>query len=248
MNKYDIQDKQYAFPYHYIPHLDANGYGIRLRHLPWGFEYLCYQLHVKEIVETLQPLSVLEVGCGDGFFIGQLGGCIKRRVGVDLSERAISFACAFHPEVEFYAVNAAELDEKFDAVAAIEVLEHIADAETGKFILTLSERTKTGGHVVLSVPTTAVPPQEKHYRHYDMSLLEREVKSSGAPLEIKSVEYVYRLNVVTKLYNRFTNNAIWIMELHPVRKMIWSYTWERLRIADQKNGRHLVVVLEKMSS
>ena len=166
-DKFKIQDDLYEFPYHHIPYFDGNGYGRRYRDLQWGFEYLCYLKYAKEIVESLRPSSVLDVGCGTGRFIGLLGDSIHRKVGVDLSERAIAFAKAFHAAtkdagIDFHATDASCIAGDFDVVTAIEVLEHIPDAEVPGFLQTLMSRAKSGGHVLLSVPTTNCPLNRKH--------------------------------------------------------------------------------------
>ena len=87
--KQTIQENLYDFPYHYIPQVNEKGAVSRYRFLDWGFEYLCYILHIKDIIESLSPYSVLDVGCGEGRFLGLLSNQIVRKVGVDLSERAI---------------------------------------------------------------------------------------------------------------------------------------------------------------
>ena len=206
LDKFKIQDDKYHFPYHYIPYFDDNGVGVRSRTLFWGLEYLCYLAHIKELAYSLNPSSVLDVGCGDGFFVGMLDHGIVRRVGVDLSERAIRFAQAFHPDVKVRAVDACEPDEVFDLVVAIEVLEHVPDNQAGKFLRTLAERTSVGGHVILSVPTTVIPLKlnKKHYRHYDFELFKEQLASSEAQLEMVRVDYVYRSSRIIELCRRLS--------------------------------------------
>lgn len=247
MDKFELQRDQYKFPYHYVPHLDENGVGTRFRSAAWGLEYLCYQLHVQELILSRNPSSVLDVGCGDGFLVKLLKDKISRLVGVDLAAEAIAFARAFNPEVELHLKDAADLDEQFDVVTAVEVLEHIPDDETSHFLRGLASRTRVGGHVVLSVPTTVTPVEEKHYRHYTIELLQEELEASGAPLEIQQVDYVYRRLWVTQQYLKWTNNRYWMAELHLLRRAAWKWVWEVCRHADAGNGRHLVVVLKKHS-
>ena len=244
LDRFQIQEARYAFPYHYIPHFDAPGRPSVLRTLSWGLEYLCYMHHIKQLVDSLAPASVLEVGCGDGRFIGLLG-TVARRVGVDLAPRAIQFARVFNPDVEFFAEDAADLGETFDAVMAIEVLEHVPDEGIGQFLRTLAARTKDGGHVVICVPTTVTPVIPKHYRHYELSLFQQQLESSGAPLNIVQVDYVFRKTPALKLYLRLMHNAWWSFELRGVQHAVWRYIWNRLRVAQEGNGRHLVLVLEK---
>ncbi|MGA2915425.1 MAG: class I SAM-dependent methyltransferase [Sedimentisphaerales bacterium] len=244
-DKQNIQINQYVFPYHHIPYIDGNGYGSRCRYLSWGYEYLCYQLHIRDIVLKFAPSSVLEVGCGDGAFIGNLAGKVKNLTGCDPAERAIQFARAFYPQVEFYAAQADGVPGTFDFVAAIEVLEHISPEKVCHFLQSLAVKTKPGGHIVLSVPTTVAPLNPKHHRHYDISILKTELSAANVPLKMVSFEYVYRQSFLAALYLRFTYNKLWSFEFYPLRKVFWKYVWNRLRIADEKTGRHLIAVLKR---
>lgn len=97
---------------------------------------MCYQQHVLKKVTLESPDSVLDFGCGDGYFIGSLPSTIPVRIGLDLSAKAIAFAKAFNSKCIFYS-NVAELSEvnqKFDIITAIEVIEHIPDGEMNNFL------------------------------------------------------------------------------------------------------------------
>ena len=245
VDKYKIQEDLYRFPYHHIPHFDNEDVGVRFRIIDWGFEYLCYTRHIRGIVQSLSPSSVLDVGCGDGCVIGALNLGIARRVGVDLSERAIRFAKAFHPEVEFLSIDAQELKQTFDVVLAVAVLEHIPDGQISTFLKSLEERTNDNGHVVILVPTTVFPVRKKHYRHYDLNLLQKQLEEADVHLAIANVEYVYKRSLLVKQYCKLTHNHHWFIELRALNRLIWNYVWKRLRKTDEKHGQFLIVVLKK---
>lgn len=248
--KFVTQDKLYEFPYHYIPHFDEEGIASRYRLLKWGFEYLCYIKHSIEIVESLRPNSVLDVGCGDGRFLGLLNDKINRKVGVDLSEKAIQFAKAFNKdneEIIFKTTDARFVEDKFDVVTAIEVLEHIPDNEIASFLKTLEEKAKSGGYVLLSVPTIVAPLNKKHYRHYDYNLLVEQLNNSIDKLNIVKTDYVYKETSLSKFYLRLTNNKLWHIELRFINKMFWHYVWHKLRIGSSENGKHIIALLKKVN-
>ncbi len=244
--KFLLQDQQYQFPYHYIPHLDGRGVGHKARELHWGLKYLCYQLHVRELVRGLAPSSVLDVGCGDGVLLGSLAGEVERRVGVDLSARAIGFARAFYPEVEYLVADAAVLTESFDLVSAIEVLEHIPDDKVGNFFRTLARRARAGGAVLISVPTVVVPLKEKHFRHYDIVSFRAQLEASQCPLRIMRVDYVYHHDYLMRVYKRLTSNRLWTGEIHPLQRHIWRHVWDNLRYSTPDRAHVMVVVLERV--
>jgi SAM-dependent methyltransferase len=242
--KFIIQDNQYAFPYHYLPHFDDTGGARTCRNVYGGLEYLSYMQHVVEAVLDLKPTTVLDVGCGDGRFSDLIGTRIERCVGVDLSERAIRFAQAFHPELEFHVMDAAELDEVFDVVTAVQVLEHIPDEDVSRFIQTLADRTRIEGHVIICVPSTIQPLSAKHYRHYDEALFRQQLDTSQAPLELVRAERICRLSFMSRVIAKFTREIYINSPL--LNRLLWRYVWHRLRWAEAKNGKHIVFVLKRI--
>lgn len=234
-----LQEGQYQFPYHYIPKVNASG-AQRHRVLGWGFEYLCYQHHIADTVRKLSPSSVLEVGSGDGHFIGVLGSDVPRRVGVDFSERAISFARAFNPDVTFHAGDAAEMDEQFDVVAAIEVLEHIPDDQVASFLRVLFGRVKPGGYVLISVPSVILPLNKKHFRHYSEELLRAQVADAQPRAELVRVEHVCHVPRWMAVFDKLTVNRYWMIDVSFVSSWLWRRLWSRHRIGDANTGRHVV--------
>lgn len=247
-NKFSIQDTQYGFPYHYIPHSDKDGAVSLSRKLNWGLEYLCYQKHLHEKVVARNPSSVLEVGCGDGYFVGGLPKSIAVRIGVDLSQRAIAFAKAFHPDCEFQVQDLALVEGKFDVVAAIEVIEHIPDDILPEFLCGLADRVSESGVAIISVPTTVIPLNKKHYRHYTLRLLTDQVRASGCGLEVESFEYIYSKPWWFNLFIRVFDNKVFSFECKPFMRFAWRDIWTNHRIACEETGFHLIAVLRKAPS
>jgi 2-polyprenyl-3-methyl-5-hydroxy-6-metoxy-1,4-benzoquinol methylase len=239
-----IQENQYKFPYHHIPYLDNNGFFLRYRSLSWSFKYFCYLLHIKNKVESFGPKNVLDVGCGDGRLLGVLDKDI-RKTGVDFSKKAIAFASAFHPEIEFLYKDARGVEKEFDVVIAMEVLEHIPVKEVSNFLKTLDGRVARGGHCLISVPTTVQPLNKKHYRHYDLELFKKQLAEAEITMKIKSVEYVYKEPLWLKLYIKLTINHFWIVSFKKIENIIWKHVWKKLKITNKKNGHCMVVTLQK---
>ncbi len=243
--KFEIQELEYHFPYHHLPYLNNQDNVVNYRSLAWGYKYFCYLLHCKKIIESLKVNSVLDVGCGEGRFLGLLGKEVPRKVGVDLSERAIGFAKAFHPEIEFLAKDASEIEEKFDIVTVIEVLEHIPDDEVSDFFNKLAARTNEHGKILISVPSTVKPVTAKHYRHYNQELFKNQLEAANISFEIEKVEYVYREPKWLSLYSKLTNNKFGMFQVRFINKWIWNFIQKNLCISDAEHGEELIVLLKR---
>lgn len=243
--KENIQSAQYSFPYHYIPHFSESHVPSLCRVMSWGFDYLCYQKHISDKALSLSPSSVLDVGCGDGYFIGNLPSSIPIRVGIDKSSQAIAFARAFHPDCTFYNQDAEFIVGKFDIVTAIEVIEHIREVDLYSFFNTLYDRLNDNGRVIISVPTNVVPLNKKHYRHYTKELLCGQLRQSGVSLQVLETDYVFSKPWWYGIVTRLLSNRLFILEMKPLMRYAWRDIWCNHRIADEKTGFHLVAVLKK---
>lgn len=246
MNTFDAQESKYEFPYHYTPYIDDTGHVQRHRLLVWGYEYLCYILHVKEIIEGLSPATLLDVGCGDGRLIQTLSQSNKQEnyLGIDVSKKAIKFAKAFNDEHLFKCDNVENIDQQFDMVTVIEVIEHIPDDAIQGFITSIFQKVKRSGRILISVPTTNVPLHKKHYRHYDIGLLREHLSLSNVDYKLESVEYIFNNNdILYKFWQKFTNNRYFYIAVAFVDRLIWERVWNKLRSADPSTGMHLVALV-----
>jgi 2-polyprenyl-3-methyl-5-hydroxy-6-metoxy-1,4-benzoquinol methylase len=92
---------------------------------------------LDELFTQADPQSLLDVGCGEGVLTHQWAqhvGDERRVVGIDLDDPALhaEWAKRTAPNLEYRVMKAENLpfaDGEFDAAAAIEVLEHVPDAE-----------------------------------------------------------------------------------------------------------------------
>lgn len=239
------QQEQYAFPYHHISYVDERGQGSRVRILNWGFEYLLYNERLAELVHSLKPRSVLDVGCGDGYFLGQVDERIPLRVGVDINERALSFARAFYPSVDYRNSDVADVAETFDVVSAIEVLEHIPEETLPSFLRAMADRLAPGGSMIISVPTVNEPLNSKHFRHYDLDLLLKQVAEAVPELKLVHGEFFYRKTWAETFYRRLTSGLLVRGEIPVLRRLVWEHARKSARKATADNGLHLVTRFTK---
>ena len=116
--KFETQDNQYEFPYHYLASMNEETPQIK-KTLGWGFEYLSYMNEVLFEIGNLKYNNILDVGCGDGYLLNHLETDSKK-LGIDLSQNAIIFANAFAKDAKFEIRDLLTLEEKYDLISLIE--------------------------------------------------------------------------------------------------------------------------------
>lgn len=109
----------------------------------------------SDIVNSVRPKSVLEMGCGTGTQVSlplaRLFPAISF-LGVDCDSESISYAAEHNAmdNLAFLTDDALGLSSVFDLVIASEVLEHVDRPE--EFLGSLRSRVSPGGHILLTVP------------------------------------------------------------------------------------------------
>jgi 2-polyprenyl-3-methyl-5-hydroxy-6-metoxy-1,4-benzoquinol methylase len=161
-----------------------------------------------EIVHSLKPRSILEVGSSGGYFLGQFDDRIWMRVGVDINERALSFTRAFYPFVDYRTADVADVSEKFDVVNAIEVVEHIDEETLPKFLQAMTNRLAPGRSLIISVPTVNEPLNSKHFRHYDLGLLQKPVTEAVPETKLAYSECFYTKTWAEIVCRRLTSGLL----------------------------------------
>ena len=118
---------------------------------------LVFRRLVKRLFRRRDSLSVLDVGCGTGFYLGQWQAMgIRTLAGLDISEWAISQLSRAFSEATFYhadiAAPALPLPAgAFDAISAIDVLVHLVDEESYlRALRNLHSALKDGGYLLYS--------------------------------------------------------------------------------------------------
>ena len=244
-HRFDIQAQQYTFPYHYLPTVDDSGLVGIFRSLKWGMEYLTYMTFVRDLITAdLRAESVLDVGCGDGRLSAMLRDRVERVVGCDLAEQAILFARAFNPDLKFYLDDVKNVPGQFDVTTLIEVMEHIPDDLYPEFIEKVAAKTKLGGNLIVSVPTTNLPLNKKHFRHYTLDLLQRQLAPSFA---IERHWFLVKQGRVLPCLRLMLQNRAVIVMVGPWRRLVWRLHKRFSYMATAENGEHLVVVARRVN-
>jgi len=154
---------------------------------------------MNKFLSSLKNPKVLEVGCGTGFV---LEGLAKSNSNYDLSGtelylEGLRFAHLRSPHLEFFQSDARNLPfkEKYDAICAFDVVEHIEeDIDTLKSIY---NSLKPGGYLFLSVPQhmwlwSAEDEAACHKRRYTRREMSEKIISCGFNLK-KTTSFVFTL-------------------------------------------------------
>lgn len=126
---------------------------IRLDYLR---DHICAQFgRDPDALKPLSGLSILDVGCGGGLLCEPLARMGADVTGIDAAEEGIAAAKAHAAEmglrIDYRAMTAealAEADKRFDAVVAMEIVEHVSDLDA--FARALGALVEPGGLVALS--------------------------------------------------------------------------------------------------
>jgi SAM-dependent methyltransferase len=115
-----------------------------------------YGAFKPEFIEVLRMLakrdpkgSLLEFGCGSGYFLEQAARYFERSVGVDFNEKAVN-ECQ-RRNLDARVIEIAELeDQSYDVVATFQVLEHVPNP--GETLRQLVRLLRPGGQLIVAVP------------------------------------------------------------------------------------------------
>ena len=104
--------------------------------------------------KPLEGKRALDVGCGAGLLaepLARLGASVTAiDASAELIEAARAHARGQGLEIDYRAGAVEELDDEFDLVTAMEVIEHVADPTL--FVGALAARLAPGGLLILSTP------------------------------------------------------------------------------------------------
>lgn len=120
--------------------------------------------HYKFVAKMLAGLDhVLEIGCGDGFGARIVAQAVKRVTGVDFDpayiESAIATSSARYPMTFLeHDVLETPVEGTFDAVFALDVLEHINKADEERFIRNSINGLVPNGVCIMGMPSLESQP------------------------------------------------------------------------------------------
>jgi SAM-dependent methyltransferase len=243
----ELQERQYEFPYHYLPRVDDDGF-TQLAYWSWGLHYLGGMQVVLDHLPDGSFDSLVDVGCGDGRFLREVTAERPdlRALGVDYSERSIGMARGMNPDLDYEVRDIVErpLGEEFDVATCIEVLEHVPPEDCEAFVAGIRDALVPGGRLVLTVPHANKPVNEKHYRHFTADDLESLLAPRFDSLEF--VPFDRRSKLLSGLELLLGGRGRhFVVNSPPITGALWRlYRRRYLYAPDERRCRRLAVVCE----
>lgn len=247
LQKQEIQESVYDFPYHHIP--TVTGEFAQVRSLSWGYEYTSYLRFVLERLQRINFESLLDVGCGDGKFLCEVARQFPSAAmtGIDISQRAIGFAKAFATNGDLICgdIRDKSLKKQFDLITLIETLEHIHPDDICSFLESLDRHLKPEGILIITTPSTNRPCEPKHYQHFNLISLRNTLN----PFFVISEHYfLNRFSKRVLWLNRLLENRVFILNQHSLVNRIYRYYEQNHLFAEEFDAKRLCVVCTKRAS
>lgn len=116
---------------------------------------------VRLFRRELAGMSVLDVGCGEGYFLASVARILghKRLVGIDVS---IPPRAKQLPHIEFVSSDIIDFqfDYEFDVVFSDQVLEHIAPVDMSMHLMSINRSLRKGGTFIVLLPNRLFGPSD----------------------------------------------------------------------------------------
>ena len=154
----------------------------------WHFWFRARRRLVEWMIARTFPRlgSLLEVGCGTGFLLGDLHDRFPEAAvaGCDILFDALLYAQPRLPGVLVFQADACELpiERRFDVVIALDVIEHLDDDVAA--LREMFRVVERGGGLVLTVPQhewlwSATDEYSRHRRRYSRAELRAKTRAAG---------------------------------------------------------------------
>ncbi|MCU0963694.1 MAG: class I SAM-dependent methyltransferase [Burkholderiaceae bacterium] len=227
-----IQDDDYAFPYHYVPQF-REGY-THTYSWPWGLYYVSAMEFVLKKVADLGPRSVADVGTGDGRLVRELALSLPgvRVTGIDYSARAIQLAKALNPDLDFRCsdIITEGVGQLFDVVTLIEVFEHIPPDLNEPFVAALRKLVSDDGMLLVTVPHRNVRVSKKHFQHFSAESLEAHFRTH---FDREEVAFLDKRSRVVAWLRWLLENPYFILKHWGIRNRLYLFYKRRFLVTDE---------------
>lgn len=184
---------------------------------------------VQACLEYARGDSLLDMPCGDGTLTAMLASQFRRVVGVDASSAHLEVAKRRLPQFEFHhdLIEDLQLNERFDTVTMLNVLEHVVDpvgvlnkaasflSNTGVLLVHVPNAQAVNRKIAVMMGTLESCEELSpfdinvvgHRRSYDLAGLCADIEASG--LKLVTTGGVFYKMLSTPQIDWFLRNGLW---------------------------------------
>lgn len=130
--------------------VDSGQAKITVQEAPFYTEI--YSLGLKATTKFVKPGTILDVGCGSGFFLDIAKKKKWKTSGLELSPSDVAIARRGGHQIYDDLIEKVSFNEKFSAVTLWDVFEHIVDGAT--YLRRLAKLLAPGGVVFMQIPNS----------------------------------------------------------------------------------------------
>lgn len=193
---------------------DGDFYSTISRH-PWYYEENKWEYDVAaDIASQLPSTKLLEIGCGNGFFLDKVSSLGMQTHGVDINKDAIEFCRKKGLQVD--DTDVFDLTASYDLVVSFQVLEHM-DNPKRLFEFLVNKLVTPGGYLIIAVPNPSgylkdmemnlldMPPH--HNSSWSLATFEYLASHYGLQLVDYKKEPLRYVHYLGMLQNMLSNQA-----------------------------------------
>lgn len=233
----NLPNKEF-YDFHWNKWSDMKTYGPMSRHI----RRLCLNF-----LNKVNCKSILDVGCGEGHFLKEihLNRPYMEIAGMDISAVAINNARINLPNAKFYILDLEKkyIEEKFDLITAIDVIEHIDD--DAKFLENIYRMTEK--YFLVCTLTGKMRPSENnvgHLRNYSYSELISKLEAAGfAAISVKKWGFPFYSPIYRNLL-QFMPQGATIGKFNFIKKMISALLYALFFINFYNRGDIIIILSE----
>ncbi len=192
-------------------HLYAEHFDLESKHWWFVSKKKIIESFLKKYIPQKNDRKILDAGCGAGLMLKKLQ-IYGKTYAMDFSEDAVEFSKKkFNGEVRrgWLPENFPYLDQKFDAIICLDVIEHINDDQ--KSLRILKDHLSDDGIMIITVPALQLlwskwDDLNHHKRRYSKKQLEQVILNAG--LKIDRITYYNSLLFLPVFLIRIIKNII----------------------------------------
>jgi 2-polyprenyl-3-methyl-5-hydroxy-6-metoxy-1,4-benzoquinol methylase len=186
----------------------------------------------RKIVSWLSEVGLpekgrfLDVGCGNGAFLQTFSSQYPawQLTGLELGDRNQALIESIPSVTKLHVGRVEDLNECFDTIALIYVLEHIPDPV--KYLKLCSEKLNMGGRILLQVPDLEKSPFDvlvaDHCTHFSMETLQAVVTTAGFELIKASADALPKELTLLAQWQDKCDSDIMELEIMPKRTELFE--------------------------